>query len=270
MKQVVFGCVLFLSGSAYAQELFVYTEPASNVPARSLGFRLTQQFAASSSGNGVDYQLVPEIVWGASAKWMLHVEGFANSRNGSLKPEGGSLFIKYRFLSHDDIHRHFRMAFYSRWAYSSAAIIQPAIDLNGMNSGYEAGTIATKLINRMAVSGSASWIHALNNRNKAGFIFPGSYRDALGYSLSAGRLMLPKEYDNYEQLNMNWMIEFLGQTNLESGDSYIDMAPSLQFIIKSRFRIDLGYRFPLVNQLNRPASRFFLFRLEYNIFNAFK
>lgn len=82
--------------------------------------------------------------------------------------------------------------------------------------------------------------------------------------------MLPKEYDNYEQLNMNWMIEFLGQTNLESGDSYIDMAPSLQFIIKSRFRIDLGYRFPLVNQLNRPASRFFLFRLEYNIFNAFK
>lgn len=268
MKYIVFGYLLLVSGFASAQELFVYTEPASNVPARSLGLRMTQQFA--TSGSAVDYQLIPELVLGASARLMLHGEGFINRRNGSLRAEGASLFVKYRFFSEDDVHRHFRMAVYGRMAYSGGELMQRAIDLNGMNSGYEAGAIATKLIERLAVSGSASWIHAMDNRNKTGYKIPDDRKDALGFSLSAGRLMLPRQYENYDQVNMNIMLEFLGQTNLSGGQTYLDMAPSLQFIIKSRLRLDVGYRFPLLNDLERGSARWLLLRAEYNIFNALR
>ena len=65
------------------------------------------------------------------------------------------------------------------------------------------------------------------------------------------------------------MIEFLGQSNLALGNSYVDMASVLQFIILSRMRVDLGYRFSLLNDLKRTASNGFLVRFEYNIFNAY-
>ena len=81
--------------------------------------------------------------------------------------------------------------------------------------------------------------------------------------------MLPKEYTSYNQTNMNLMFEMLGQTNLETGKSFIDLAPSLQLIIKSRMRLDFGYRFAVKKDLDRTASNGALLRFEYNIFNAF-
>ena len=81
--------------------------------------------------------------------------------------------------------------------------------------------------------------------------------------------MLPKEYTSYDQLNMNLMLEMLGQTNIASGETFLDLAPSVQFIIKSRIRIDLGYRFALVKELQRTSNDGALIRFEYNLFNAF-
>lgn len=269
MKFIISAIVCFCTNFVYAQELYVYTEPASNVPANSLGVRLTQQWVLGQVPDGIGHQVAPELVWGVSSKWMLHSEFFFNKRNNNLRAEGASLYTKYRFYSEDDVHKHFRMAAFARMAYNSGVIMQPSIELNGGNSGYEAGIIATKLVNRVALSGSASFIHATNNRPSEKYRMNDVHRNAMAYSLSVGKLLLPTEYNSYDQTNLNLMFEFLGQSNFGSGYSYIDAAPSLQLIFKSRMRLDLGYRFALINELKRPVPGMFLLRFEYNLFNLF-
>ena len=66
------------------------------------------------------------------------------------------------------------------------------------------------------------------------------------------------------------MIEFLGQINTGSSRGYLDMAPSLQLIINSVARIDVGQRIKLSGNLQRTAPGGTFVRLEYNLFNFFK
>lgn len=213
--------------------------------------------------------LSPEVMLGISKAIMVHGEAFVSNMEGDFKLQGGSVYAKYRFLSRDDVHSHFRMAAYGRASINNMYIHQPAIDLQGMNSGWELGFVATGLKQRTALSATASFMHASDNSNDHQFIYGDDNRQAIGYTLSLGRLMLPKEYTSYEQTNLNLMLEMLGQTNLNTRRSYLDLAPSVQFIIKSRMRVDLGYRFALVNELARSSENAFLLRFEYNIFNAF-
>ena len=145
-----------------------------------------------------------------------------------------------------------------------------AINLNGDNSGYEAGLITTKLVNKIAISAGTSFLYATDNTGGNKFMYADKYRNALAYSLSFGKLMLPKEYTSYKQTNMNLMLELLGQTNFGNGKTYLDLAPTIQFIILSKMRVDAGYRFAMVKDLERNATSVFLLRLEYNIFNAYK
>lgn len=253
-----------------AQELFTYTEPASNMPAKSIGIRLTNNLMKDNSADKQNYHLVPELMWGVSGKLMIHGEAFISNRNGGLVTEGGGVYFKYRFYSQDEVHDHFRMAFYGRASVNNSDVHQPAIDLNGHNSGYEAGLVSTKLIKRTAISGIVSWLHATDNIKGNKFNESVAGRNAVGFSLSAGRLMLPREYTSYDQTNLNFMIEMPGQVNLKTGTVFIDIAPSVQFIFLSKMRLDIGYRFPLVNNLARSADNGFLFRFEYNIFSAYK
>lgn len=92
---------------------------------------------------------------------------------------------------------------------------------------------------------------------------------APGDTMSVSKLMLPNEYTSYQQTNMNLMIEVLGQVNLNTGNSFLDIALSVQFIFFSKMRLDAAYRIPLVKDLTRTAPGGFLVRLEYNIFNAY-
>ncbi|MBA2746240.1 MAG: hypothetical protein H0U44_08455 [Flavisolibacter sp.] len=64
------------------------------------------------------------------------------------------------------------------------------------------------------------------------------------------------------------MLEFLGQRLNENGKSYLDIAPSAQFIIKSRARIDIGYRHELYSDMYRTAPNGFVVRFEYNFYNV--
>lgn len=253
-----------------AQELFTYTEPASNMPAKSIGIRLTNNLMKEVLSDKLNYHLVPELMWGVSGKLMIHGEAFISNRNGGLVTEGGGMYFKYRFYSQDEVHDHFRMAFYGRASFNNSDVHQGAIDLNGHNSGYEAGLVSTKLIKRTAISGIISWLHATDNGGGNKFIESVAGRDAMGFSLSAGRLMLPREYKSYDQTNLNFMLELPGQVNMQTGKMFLDLAPSVQFIFLSKMRLDFGYRFPLVKDLDRTADKGFLCRLEYNIFNAYK
>lgn len=264
----IFLLLLFAVQTTKAQELFVFTEPASNMAAKSFGFRANNYLMFESGTQKVNYHLLPEVMWGASKKIMLHAEAFLSNRDGRFTVEGGQVYLKYRVYSADDVHNHFRMAVYGRYSFNSSDVHQPAIDLNGHNSGYEAGFIATKLAHKVAISASASYLHATDNGSQK-FIYTDANRNAAAYTLSVGKLVLPKEYTSYKQTNMNLMLELLGQVNLNSGYSYLDAAPSLQLIFLSKMRLDVAYRIPLVKDLARTTPGGFLIRLEYNIFNAY-
>lgn len=251
-----------------AQELFTYTEPASNMAKGTLGFRLNSTLMKDEVELKNNLHILPEVMMGFSKKWMIHLEGFLSDRNNTLIAEGGALYIKYRFYSIDEVHSHFRMAAFSRFSINNSDVHQEAIDLNGHNSGYEFGFVATKLQHKVALSTSLALAHAWDNKNKIDYRFPSKNRDAINYTFSIGKLLLPKTYKDYNQTNMNGMVEMLCQTNINTGKTYVDAAPVLQFIFLSKMRADISYRFPLSNDLNRSASKGFLLRLEYNVFNA--
>lgn len=259
---------VFTTQTALAQELFVFTEPASNMAAKSLGFRANNYLMFESGSKKINYHLLPEVMWGASRKLMLHAQAFLSNRNNRFVAEGGQVYMKYRFYSVDEVHSHVRLALYGRYSFNNSDVHQRAIDLNGHNSGYEAGLIATKLKNKVAVSASVSYLHATDN-GKEKFIYADKSRNATNYTLSVGKLMLPKEYTSYKQTNINMMVELLGQVNMNTGYSYFDIAPSVQFIFLSRMRLDAAYRIPVVKDLDRTTPGGFLIRLEYNIFNAY-
>lgn len=262
--------MLLLAGvNSKAQELYVYTEPASNMAARSIGVRVGNNFMRIRGTEQFKYMAAPEVMLGISRSVMIHGEAFLSNRNEGFKFDGASVYLKYRFFSNDDVHSHFRMAAYLRGSVNNTHIHQPAIDLLGMNSGVETGLVATSLKNRVAVSAGLSHLYAADNSGNNKFYYGNDNRHAIAYTLAAGRLMLPKEYTSYDQTNINLMAELLGQTNIASGKSFVDLAPSVQFIIKSQMRIDLGYRFAVVNDLQRTSENSVLVRLEYNIFNAF-
>jgi len=252
----------------FAQELFTYTEPASNMAKGTLGFRLNSTLMKDEVELKNNLHILPEVMMGFSKKWMVHLEGFLSDRNNTLIAEGGALYIKYRFYSIDEVHSHFRMAAFSRFAINNSHLHQQAIDLNSYNSGYETGLVATKLQHKVALSASLAWDHAFDNKNEINYRFPNNNRDAINYTFSVGKLLLPKNYKDYNQTNMNGMVEMLCQTNLNTGKTFVDLAPVIQFIFLSKMRADFSYRFPLSNDLYRSASKGFLLRLEYNVFNA--
>ena len=272
MRHLLF-LFLFVPRIVDAQELFTYTEPASNMAAKSIGLRFN-----AMAGRGLEQRkmitLNPEIMFGISRKIMVHANAYWSNNQkvnatDNVSFNGAGFYVKYRFFSEDEVHSHFRLAAFAKAASSNILIEQPAINLNGSNTGYETGIVATKLINKVAISASAAYVKAYSNKGEK-FHYGANASRAFEYTLSLGKLMLPKDYTDYNQTNVNLMLEMLGQFNPALDIGYVDLAPSVQMIFKSRMRLDLGYRFPVNNNLFRITPRGFLVRLEYNIFNAWK
>ena len=269
MKKILFFALLFIHLTTYSQELFVLTEPASNMPAKSFGIR-NMNALFFESDNKLNYHNMPEFMWGINKKWMVHVQGFiSNRQEGGFETEGGSLYAKYRFFSNDDLRSHFRMAFYGRYSLNKADIHQQEIETMGHNTGYEAGFIATQLLHKVAISSSLSYERALDN--KPNYKFPTTESNsAMNYTLSVGKLMLPKVYTSFKQVNVNLMLELLGQRLNQNKKSYLDIAPSVQFIINSQARIDLAYRQELYSTMIRTAPNGVILKFEYTFFNVLK
>ena len=269
MKKILtITIVCFLAVNAYSQELFLYTEPASNMGTNNLGIRFATSAMNTTNNTGTNIHLTPELMYGITNKIMLHVAAFQSNRNGGLVGEGGSIYAKYKFLNKDDVQRHFRMATFGRYSLNNADIHQEEINLFGHNTGYELGVVATQLLHKVAISTSVSYFGASNNGSKNKY--PSIQSNAgSNYTLSFGKLMLPKKYKDYKQVNLNIMCEFLGQALTQNGKSYLDVAPSIQLIFNSKIRVDLGYKQELYSTMLRTAPSGFLFRFEYNFFNTF-
>lgn len=252
--------------SAGAQELFVYSEPASNMPAGSTGLRLTNWMMNETATGRINYHLIPEIMWGVNKELMVHAEGFVSNRGGQLSAEGVGLYAKYRFFSRDHVYRHFRMAAFGRLATNNGDIHQETIQTNGHNTGCQAGLVGTQLLHKLAVSATAYYEYAADNFGNHE-LPAGASRTAVNYILSAGRLMLPRHYTNYRQTNVNLMVEIIGQSLPDAGKHSLDIAPSMQFIIHSQARLDIGYRHELCSSMLRTAPNGLLVRFEYLLFH---
>ncbi|AMR31192.1 hypothetical protein A0256_07015 [Mucilaginibacter sp. PAMC 26640] len=264
MKTILLAfCLTALAYSACAQELYVNTEPASNMATGSLGIRLENQSFYSPTFKN---RTTLEMMYGATGKLMVHGSAYVSDMyrpNQSF--EGGSFYAKYRFYSADTIQSHFRGAFFGKASISRNPYNLQEIALEGDNSGLQGGVVFTKLIHKLAVSGSASYLHAFDN---AGNAMPVSgAKNAVAYTLSAGYLLLPKNYTSYNQVNLNVYAELLGKSNPGYAQSYLDVAPAVQLIFNSVFRVDFSYRTPIYNSMKRNSQNMYLVRLEYNFFN---
>ena len=268
MKRIfVAATLLILFPRAHAQELFVYTEPASNMPAHTIGLRASNWLMNEEASGRINYHLIPEVMWGINKHLMVHAEGFISNRNGGLAPEGMGLYAKYRFYSRDTLYRHFRAAAFGRITSNNAPIHQEEIMTNGHNSGVTLGIIATQLLHRQAISATLSYERAMDNFG--GNEYPESQsRDAMNLALSTGRLFHPKRYTDYKQVNINGMVEVLAQQLLGSGKAYIDIAPAVQFIFNSQTRVDIGYRHQLYGNMERTAPNSLLLRVEHVLFDV--
>jgi len=269
MRWILVIIVLLTFHKTRGQELFVVTDPASNVTARSLSVNIMQSSFKEKFEKGYSYHLMPEITYGLTKNLMFRGSAFISNRSNKLYAEGGSILAKYRFYSSDDLNRHFRLAAYGRYSFNRADIHQEQIEILGHNTGFETGVIATKLIKKVAISTSVSYEKAFDNKPQ--YDFPGNFGDnATNYTLSFGRLMYPKKYTNFKQTNINLMVEFVGQTINANGKKYIDVVPAIQFIFNSQARIDLAYRQELYSAMVRSAPNGFYFNLYYTFFSLKK
>jgi hypothetical protein len=269
MRWIIVIIVLLGFQKTNSQELFVITDPASNVPANSLAVNIMQSLFKEQFETGYNYHFMPEVSYGLSKNLMFRGSAFISNRSNQLYAEGAGIMAKYRIYSVDDLNSHFRLAAYGRYSFNRADIHQEQIEILGHNTGYEAGIIATKLVRKLAISTSVSYEKAFDNKPQ--YDFPGNLGDnATNYTFSLGRLMHPKKYTSFKQTNINIMVEFVGQTINENGKSFLDVVPAIQFIFNSQARIDLAYRKELYSSMLRTAPNGIYFNLYYTFFNLKK
>ncbi|MBB6237655.1 hypothetical protein HDC90_002277 [Pedobacter sp. AK013] len=270
MKRIFVLALMIIGANTigFAQELYVFTEPASNMPTKSIGVRITNE--GMFNNPGFVSRTIPEIMIGFNKNLMMHAQGFMSDMDGKYRLEGGSLYAKYRFLSLDEAQSHFRASAFGRVSTSRRPTYTHDINLEGDNSGVQGGLIFTQLLHKLALSSTLGYAHAFENydRQIAGMPQP---KNMFSYSLSSGYLVLPVVYKDYKQPNFNVYLELLGKTDPSSGQSYLDIAPAIQMILNSTTRIDLGYRFQATGNIdNRYTKNMYLLRAEFNFFNVLK
>ena len=269
--------VVCTTNTLTAQELYVFTEPASNMPSKSIGVRVTNEGMFNPEFRS---RTMAEVMVGIDKNLMVHGQGFFSDMDGKYRLDGAAFYAKYRFLSLDDAQSHFRAAVYGKIATSKRRAFSEDVNLGGDNSGVQGGLVFTQLIHKLALSGTIGYSKAFDRErtfvNAIDWHMPVSVditelapNQMVNYSLSSGYLLLPFVYKNYNQPNFNLYFEVLGKTNPENGNSYLDFAPALQLIVNSRTRFDFGYRFQVAgNMYNRYMKNMYLARVEFNFFNA--
>lgn len=263
--------LIFTCGSLSAQELYVFTNPASNIPGKSLVAKLSSKSMVSYHNNQREYRVAPELQAGITKNLML-AGGVSFSNmffEDAMRFESARLYTKYRFYSNDAAHRHFRAAVFAQGSWSNNPLVYQELNLDGDNSGFQLGLVGTQLVNKFAVSGGVSYVRQMENTNKIEY-FRGFSDEAVQYSLSMGYLLFPRSYQSISQTNLNLYCEFLGQKNTDLDVGFLDIAPALQLIFNSRARVNLGGRFQLTGTAHRMAKESLFLSFEYYFLNAIK
>ncbi|MDF2190273.1 hypothetical protein [Paraflavitalea sp. CAU 1676] len=269
MKRSLFVTIMavLVSVAGHTQELYVFSEPASNMPAKSISAKWSTKWLRSLHSDRVEQRHTPEVMLGLNKQWMVHVAGtFSDMYSTNVRWESVRLYTKYRFLSIDDVHQHFRMAAFAEATHSVNPAVYEEVSLDGDQSGVMGGIIVTQLWDKLAISGTGSFAQVTTKKPKyIGEAYPWQ---ALNYSLSAGYLVLPREYTSYKQVNLNVYVELLGQQTLDRKQHYLDLAPAVQLIFNSNAKLNVGHRFQLNGDMHRMAEKSWLVAFEYVFLNA--
>lgn len=273
MKKLFILLLLFTAFRMSGQELYVFSEPASNVPAHSLSVKLTNHFVTSDKIYGrFSNRLMPQVYLGVSKKFMVAAGGtFANMHTPNFRYESVNLYAKYRFLSKDELHKHFRMAVFAEASSTRAPFHYDEITLMGDKSGVELGVIATQLWHKLALSGTVAHTQVLHeSRTNKVLYIPARNYQSINYAISAGYLVLPKEYKDYRQTNLNLYAELLAQQTLDRSTYFVDLATAMQLIFNSNAKLNLGYRVQLGGNMQRMTSNSWLISFERTFLGALK
>ncbi len=268
----IFIILMLCSFSAKAQELYVFTEPASNMPSKSFGIGYKGKFLRGYHSGKIEQRHSADAQFEFTRNLMLHVgTTFSNMYSQNFRWESVNTILKYRFFSKDGIHRHFRMAAFAEGSYSRNVPFYDEISFEGDQSGIRIGLIGTQLLHKLALSSTLSLSEVLNEKRweKSGFPDPYSY-EAFNYSLSAGYLLLPFRYTDFKQTNVNLYLELLGSKSLDKSLYYVDLAPAIQFIINSTVKLNAGYRFQLDGNMHRMSTNSILISAEATFLNLLK
>ena len=262
------GGTLFLL-NANAQELFIFTEPASNMPSHSISGKVTGKYSKHPEATNYMQRYAPEIMFGLNKKWMAHFSStFSDMYSNNVRWESVKTYLKYRFLSNDEVHKHFRMAGFGEYSYSRNTAIYDDISIEGDQSGFQGGLIMTQLWNKLAVSSTISYLQTIKNKNIEIDVFiPGK---SFNYTVSAGYLVFPFNYTSFKQTNFNVYAELLGQRALDMKKYVVDFAPGIQFIFNSNAKLNIGYRYQISGNMYRMAEKSWLVSFERTFLGAWK
>ena len=278
--------LLLLFQSASSQELYVFSDPASNVPARSLSMRYAGKFMRSTvqeHSHTMSRHLLESSI-GLSKNWMvrpiLTVSDMYTDRKQKFESFG--IYTKFRFFSIDDVHKHFRAAAFAKAIYSTNDLEYDELTGDGDQSVAQLGLILTQLMGKLAVSSTIAWNEVIDDtrwKNDYNLSYSGGYK-SINYSISAGYLLYPRSYTSYNQTNFNLYLEMIGSRVIDKKAYFVDLAPAVQLIINSNTKVNVGYRFPISglsayrmsifkNGTTRPASTI-LFSVERTFLNTFR
>jgi hypothetical protein len=256
-----------------SQELYVFSEPASNMPAKALSLKYTGRFLEGYHSGKLEHRQAVAAQMGLNKKWMLRA-GTTISNMYSYpvtRWESVNLYAKYRFLSKDEVHKHFRAAAFMEAAYSRNDLFYDEISLEGDQSGVQAGLVFTQLLHKLALSSTLSYTEVIHEQRRNDDSPQGQFPySSFNYSLSAGYLLLPRKYVSYKQTNFNIYLELLGSNTFDKQLHFVDLAPAVQLIFNSNTKLNAGYRFQLSGNMHRMATESFLVSLETTFLNVLK
>lgn len=269
MRRILIAFCLLATMQGKAQELFVFSEPASNMPARSMAVKYGGKLVESKHTNRKETRHNTELQLGFNKNLMVHAStGFSDMYSTNMRWESARLYAKYRFFSADAVHKHFRMAAFVEGSKSRNELHYDELSLEGDQSGVQTGVIFTQLWHKLAVSSTIGYLKVLKNDSKTS---PQLYPlQAANYSLSAGYLLFPRTYKSYRQTNFNIYAELLGQQTLDKRRFFVDFAPAIQFIFNSTTKLNAGHRFQLNGNMNRMANQSWMLSVEHTFLNALK
>src|SRR5690606_16009878 len=95
-------------------------------------------------------------------------------------------------------------------AYTRSPFHFDEVSLQGDKDGIQLGIIATQLWHKLALSATVSHTQVLHDSRFDKVLYqPSRIYQAMNYSLSAGYLVLPREYTSYKQTNLNLYLEMM-------------------------------------------------------------
>ncbi|MFM2336881.1 MAG: hypothetical protein RL115_74 [Bacteroidota bacterium] len=272
-----FNIIIFLTlvvSTSKAQELYVFSEPASNIPAHAISVKLKEHFVATDNiYNRFSHRIMPQVFFGLSKNWMVRIGGsIANMHTAAFKYESINLYAKYRFLSKDGLHKHFRMAAFIEAAANKPPFHYDEISLMGDKSGIQAGLIATQLWHKFALSGTISNTQVFDKSrgNKDVIYVPARKYQAMQYNVATGYLLFPRKYSHYKQTNLNLYAEIIAQQTTDVASNFIDFAPAIQLIFNSNSKLNIGYRTQIAGNMQRMSNDSWLISFERTFLNALK